>query len=87
MMVGGNNTFLQNGGDGREFQQSVMEMSDDSLTSVDRLDDWRQLNGGGGNSNNIGDSPPQLVPNRQQQANGSNENGKPWDKVFFKEDK
>jgi hypothetical protein len=82
MMVGGN-TFLQNsgagdvnGGGGREFQQSVMEMSDDSMTSVDRLDDWRQLNGGGGG---VGDSPPQSAPHRQQQPNGTsspNENGR-----------
>jgi hypothetical protein len=85
MMVGGN-TFLQNGGGGdagggREFQQSVMEMSDDSLTSVDRLDDWRQLNGGGS-----GDSPPQSVPNRQQQSNGNsspNENGMLTFSAFF----
>ncbi len=87
-MVGGN-TFLQNGGGaeiggggggGREFQQSVMEMSDDSMTSVDRLDDWRQLNGGGGGGGDaIGDSPPQSVPIRQQQPNGTsspNENGR-----------
>ena len=80
MMIGGN-TFLQNGGGdigggggGREFQQSVMEMSDDSLTSVDRLDDWRQLNGGGGGS---GDSPPQSVPNRQQQQQQTNGNSSP----------
>jgi hypothetical protein len=89
MMVGGN-TFLQNGGGaeiggggggGREFQQSVMEMSDDSMTSVDRLDDWRQLNGGGGGGGGdvIGDSPPQSVPIRQQPPNGTsspNENGR-----------
>ena len=62
---------------GREYQQSVMEMSDDSINSIERIDDYMVANGRGFVQN--GSSPPPLVPLRHELVpNGTsspNENG------------
>merc|ERR1719383_1585058 len=44
MMSGG---FTMNGDAGREYQQSMLEVSDDSINSVDRYDDYGMIPNGG----------------------------------------
>lgn len=57
----------------REYQQSVMEMSDDSINSIERIEDWRVLQNGN-SSPSIIPARHELVPNGTSSPNG-NENG------------
>ena len=53
-MQGGAQTFLGNGEMNREYQQSMLEVSDDSITSVDRYDEYSPMQNGGISSNPLG---------------------------------
>ena len=80
MMQGGAQTFLGNGEMNREYQQSMLEVSDDSITSVDRYDEYSPMQNGGISSNTLGgvsthpagNSRTNLVPNG---ASSPTENG------------
>ena len=80
MMQGGAQTFLGNGEMNREYQQSMLEVSDDSITSVDRYDEYSPMQNGGISSNTLGgvsthpagNSRTKLVPNG---ASSPTENG------------
>ena len=79
-MQGGAQTFLGNGEMNREYQQSMLEVSDDSITSVDRYDEYSPMQNGGISSNTLGgvsthpagNSRTNLVPNG---ASSPTENG------------
>ena len=79
-MQGGTQTFLGNGDLNREYQQSMLEVSDDSITSVDRYDEYSPIQNGGVSSNPLGGisshpagySRMNLVPNG---ASSPTENG------------
>ena len=77
-MAGG--TFHPNGETTREFQQSVMEMSDDSINSVEQMaqNEWsKHLQNGNGSPQSV---PTPMrhehVPNVPNGTSSPNENGK-----------
>jgi hypothetical protein len=63
----------------REYQQSVMEMSDDSIHSIDRADDWSHLANGAATVLSASSAATPNGASHKRMANGNTslkENGK-----------
>ena len=56
-------------GAGREYQQSVIEVSDDSINSIEKVEEWKVLANGHPHKQRI-------VPNGATSSSPSRENGK-----------
>ena len=65
MMAGhGHGPMLSPGDPSREYQQSVMEVSEDSINSIEKVEEWSSLANGNASGHGHGRSPNRRSPQR-----------------------
>ena len=60
---GGHGPMLSPGDPSREYQQSVMEVSEDSINSIEKVEEWSSLANGNASGRSPHRSPQRMIPN------------------------